>query len=516
MTAERKKDAPYDSQKENSTPGKKTSGAQKKIPSAFVTKKTMVILLIIIFVLLAALAALLIHMAVDYRENKQATNDKFVQVDGKVDANAEAAAAGLADLTATVDANAETAAAGLSDLTATVTANAETAAAGLNDLTATVTANAETAAAGLNDLTATVTANAETAAAGLSDLTATVTANAETAAAGLADLTATVDANAETAAAGLSDLTATVTANAETAAAGLNDLTATVTANAETAAAGLADLTATVTANAETAAAGLADLTATVTANAETAATGLADLTATVDANAEEASATQERVGQIEGWVAEYERRNAITVAVGDVVSFGRYEQDGNTANGPESIDWVVLDIQGNKALLVSRYVLEQLPYSITREETLWEHSYPREWLNDSFINNAFTEVQRGCILTTVVDNGDNTGVMDYGRLNGSSTSDRVFLLSYEETVKYFGRSENRVTRPTAAVISTGITCDNKTGFCTWWLRSTGCEPAKNANIYMTGIIHNSWVDSSNVGIRPAMWVDYTAKEFSN
>ena len=498
MTAERKKDAPYDSQKENSTPGKKTSGAQKKIPSAFVTKKTMVILLIIIFVLLAALAALLIHMAVDYRENKQATNDKFVQVDGKVDANAEAAAAGLADLTATVDANAETAAAGLSDLTTTVTANAETAAAGLNDLTATVTANAETAAAGL------------------SDLTATVAANAETAAAGLADLTATVDANAETAVAGLSDLTATVTANAETAAAGLSDLTATVTANAETAAAGLANLTATVDANAETAAAGLSELTATVTANAETAAAGLSELTATVTANAETAASTAERVGQMESWVDEYERRNAITVAKGDVIVFGRYEQDMTTGNGPEGIDWIVLDVQGDKALLISRYVLEQVPFALQTGEYTWENSYVREWLNDSFINSAFTEQQRACILDTTVGNGDETGVIRFGRSNGSSTVDKVFLLSYSEVNKYFGQPENRVARPTESVKDTGIVCEKGTGGCCWWLRSAGSELTKSADIYVTGIIHNSEVTSRNVGVRPVIWVDLGNEGFAN
>ena len=32
----------------------------------------------------------------------------------------------------------------------------------------------------------------------------------------------------------------------------------------------------------------------------------------------------------------------------GSIVTFGRYEQDGNEENGPEPIEWTVLDVDGN------------------------------------------------------------------------------------------------------------------------------------------------------------------------
>ncbi|MBO2517843.1 MAG: hypothetical protein CW338_11355, partial [Clostridiales bacterium] len=70
--------------------------------------------------------------------------------------------------------------------------------------------------------------------------------------------------------------------------------------------------------------------------------------------------------------------------------------------------------------------------------------------------------------------------------------------------------------KPTAAAISSGIICDQKTGTTTWWLRSSGSEPAKMADIYLTGIIHNSWVNSQNDGVRPVIWVNYTDAGFSN
>ena len=56
--------------------------------------------------------------------------------------------------------------------------------------------------------------------------------------------------------------------------------------------------------------------------------------------------------------------RNRPSVSVNDILTFGRYEQDGIRGNGAEDIEWLVLDVQGNKALLLSRYALDSQPYN--------------------------------------------------------------------------------------------------------------------------------------------------------
>ena len=43
------------------------------------------------------------------------------------------------------------------------------------------------------------------------------------------------------------------------------------------------------------------------------------------------------------------------SVAVGDVITFGTYEQDNNPDNGPEPNEWVVLDVKDRKALVISK-----------------------------------------------------------------------------------------------------------------------------------------------------------------
>ena len=52
-------------------------------------------------------------------------------------------------------------------------------------------------------------------------------------------------------------------------------------------------------------------------------------------------------------------------VKKGDIVTFGTYEQDDLTRNGAEPIEWIVLAVEGDQALLLSRCVLRALVWSL-------------------------------------------------------------------------------------------------------------------------------------------------------
>lgn len=39
----------------------------------------------------------------------------------------------------------------------------------------------------------------------------------------------------------------------------------------------------------------------------------------------------------------------------GDYVFFGAYEQDNNTSNGKEDVEWLVLEVKDGKALVISK-----------------------------------------------------------------------------------------------------------------------------------------------------------------
>ena len=58
-------------------------------------------------------------------------------------------------------------------------------------------------------------------------------------------------------------------------------------------------------------------------------------------------------------------------MAVGDYITFGHYPQ---TASGDDNtpIEWLVLDVQDGKALLISRFALDCQPYKIRYVDMTW------------------------------------------------------------------------------------------------------------------------------------------------
>ena len=87
----------------------------------------------------------------------------------------------------------------------------------------------------------------------------------------------------------------------------------------------------------------------------------------------------------------------------GDVIKFGHYEQDNNIENGPEDLEWIVLDVNGKSALVISRYAIDGVYYHPTMAEKTWETCSLRKWIKETFINAAFSEDEQKSILTVTV-----------------------------------------------------------------------------------------------------------------
>ena len=114
------------------------------------------------------------------------------------------------------------------------------------------------------------------------------------------------------------------------------------------------------------------------------------------------------------------------SAAIGDTVSLGEF-------------DWLVLDIQDGKALVISEIVLSQRSWHYEQRPLTWELSDIRQYLNGPFFENTFSEEEKAFILETKVVNNINPWFGSAGV--GADTVDRVFLLSVEEVVQYFGDS---------------------------------------------------------------------------
>lgn len=195
------------------------------------------------------------------------------------------------------------------------------------------------------------------------------------------------------------------------------------------------------------------------------------------------------------------------TAMVGEKLTFGRYEQDGNDENGPESIEWQVVDVNGGRALLVSVKGLESMPYHAEKRAVTWKNCTSRSWLNNAFLYSAFTGEEREAILLTKVSNATWDGNVKWDTTNGAHTQDRVFLLSYSEVERYFPNSRHRQIEPSVHVSSE----DPKTRVddgAWWWLRSAGHTQQGAAVVRADGTMGQSrTVNNPHGMIRPAMWV---------
>ncbi len=224
---------------------------------------------------------------------------------------------------------------------------------------------------------------------------------------------------------------------------------------------------------------------------------------------------------------------------VGDIITFGQYEQDYDFRNGMEALEWEVLDVEDGKALLITRYVIDQIRYNEEYEEVTWETCSLRQWLNEVFYNNAFSSKEQSFIVETNLKNEDN---QYYGTEGGTDTVDKVFCLSVSEILKYYkfneynddekrGYSQELVTEPTEYAkkhvdyYTFGSEDDDKewledwgysldmigsTG-AYWWLRSPGCFSDFACDVLYDGHAgaHNcsSDVDDDDIGVRPALWI---------
>ena len=207
-----------------------------------------------------------------------------------------------------------------------------------------------------------------------------------------------------------------------------------------------------------------------------------------------------------------YAKYKLKTAEVGEFVLFGAYEQDNNTSNGKEDIEWLVLEVKDGKALVISKYALDCKRYNTSETDVTWETCTLREWLNNDFINAAFSADEKAMIPTVTVSADKNP---DYNTNPGNATQDQVFLPSITEANKYFSSNSVRKCKPTDYAVACGASVSSSNGNCWWWLRSPGYIPYTAAFVYIAGDIYEGGINVNydNIAVRPALWIDLSAIE---
>ncbi|MDR1422981.1 MAG: sigma-70 family RNA polymerase sigma factor [Coriobacteriales bacterium] len=216
---------------------------------------------------------------------------------------------------------------------------------------------------------------------------------------------------------------------------------------------------------------------------------------------------------------------------IDDLVVFGNY--------GGRDIEWRVLDIQGNKAMIISEYAIDLREYHEKYEEVTWETCALRQWINDDFMSLAFDEQERQAIALTHLQNPDNA---EFGTPGGNETDDYLYLLSTDEVYRFYPEAEDRivtvrmsrplmddaVTRMDTQASRYGYLISHAQAFdevqslngspCMWWLRSPGGKSmfatfvfGGNGSLILGAgaefVAPDFDTDLHDFGVRPVCWV---------
>ena len=186
-----------------------------------------------------------------------------------------------------------------------------------------------------------------------------------------------------------------------------------------------------------------------------------------------------------------------------------------------EPIRWKVLSSANGELFVLSEKILNSRAYNQTYTNITWETCTLRTWLNDDFCDTAFSSAELARIKTSLVTNPDNA---TYGTDGGNNTNDKLFLLSYGESItSSYGFNTNygeydaaRRAQGTDYAKCAGLwvsTTSPYTGKSYWKLRSPGAVQNSACLVYDYGYVgHNSSVHSTDVGIRPAFRIKLTSE----
>lgn len=215
-------------------------------------------------------------------------------------------------------------------------------------------------------------------------------------------------------------------------------------------------------------------------------------------------------------------------IEIGDSVFFGEYEQDNVKENGKESIEWIVLDKTSEYALLLCRYALDYKPFFEEEEHDysttqIWRYSYLSEWLNYTFMEKAFDDVEENSICDTIVE------------ISPKEDRCHIFVLSVDDltNTSYNGFDcspdsidKKRLCEPTVYALQSSIEWDGKQYdkvkengndgyYVDYWTRSRGKNnQARNHHNYRFAYVEDDGTINSDGSlesewyfVRPAMFV---------
>lgn len=229
------------------------------------------------------------------------------------------------------------------------------------------------------------------------------------------------------------------------------------------------------------------------------------------------------------------EDSSVINLSVGDEIIFGQYKQ-GIDEQKLTPIEWIVLAKNKNRLTLLSKKVLELMPFHDKYEGAYWPNSSLRKWLNGDFFKTAFSKDEQKAIVSSTHANYVFDNEL---REKKQNSEDKVFLLNVIDAMEYF--TDEKTSRKVfdfnldAYEVKNNNSAFTKNFYCTvitpyanrdhmfynmspigdgvtatWWLCDTYADKgfASYTGFVGSGFRVNSERVMENHGVRPAIIID--------
>ncbi|MCX4325964.1 MAG: DUF6273 domain-containing protein [Lachnospiraceae bacterium] len=192
-----------------------------------------------------------------------------------------------------------------------------------------------------------------------------------------------------------------------------------------------------------------------------------------------------------------------------------------------EKIKWRVLWNNGKTLFIAAEKGIDCKPYNDVNESVTWENCTLRQWLNNNFLDMAFSSDEQKAIITSQVQ---NEPMPSYKAGNGNNTNDKIYLLSipelrnpayglWEEKMDWEHKKDkkmNRRIKPSDYANARGVKiCTRKDtmalatrkaiGRCSYWLRSRcsythyGAEVVESGEVFTVGYYNHRQIKQKAV-----------------
>ncbi|MBO5211988.1 MAG: InlB B-repeat-containing protein [Clostridia bacterium] len=183
----------------------------------------------------------------------------------------------------------------------------------------------------------------------------------------------------------------------------------------------------------------------------------------------------------------------------------GSYQDDNGYYTGTvywfkyEPVSWSILSEENGVALILCNMIIDSQEFS-AYDSSVYAHSNIRGWLNDTFYNTVFSDLQKDLILTI-------TQSTAYVEDSNDFCDDKIYLLSYNEVSSLFDRDSARRKNLTDYAKAQGATASSSYG--AWWLRTA----VSKSYVHLVnccgeiGTLINSDTYTTIYGVVPALYI---------